>query len=213
MSTRRLGSIVGLTGGIATGKSTVSEIFRDAGVVVIDADELARQVVAPNTPALDAIQRQFGDEVIDDSGELDRARLGEIVFASSERRAELEAITHPQIALAMLEAAREAFHDGHQWVIYDAALLVETGGHRGLDALIVVDCSPQTQRRRLKKRDGLSDEEIQRRLDAQLPLDEKREAADFVICNDGSLDDTRRQVLKIKQTIDDNPADPARALP
>ncbi len=204
MSTNQPGSIVGLTGGIATGKSTVGRFFEDEGIVVIDADDLARQIVEPGEPALDDIVDAFGDDVLHDDGTLNRTRLGEIIFRDDEARRTLEEITHPEIARAMMERARQAFSEGHRWVIYDAALIVETGSHQMLDALIVVDCSPQTQRERLRERDEFDDDEIDRRLASQMPLKEKREVADYVIDNDGTLDDTRRQVRQLKQRIDES---------
>ena len=213
MSTNQPGSIVGLTGGIATGKSTVSRFFRNLGVVVIDADDLARQIVEPGRPALDEIVDAFGEDVLADDESLDRTRLGEIIFRDEQARKQLESITHPRIAQAMLEGAAQAFEEGQRWIIYDAALLVESGTHGMLDALIVVHCSEQTQRHRLRRRDDLNDEEIERRLRAQMPLSEKRRAADFVIDNDGSLDETHRQVEELKKQIDANIATHGTAKP
>lgn len=202
MSTNQPGAIVGLTGGIATGKSTVSGFFSDLGVPVIDADDLARQIVAPGQPALDEITDAFGDEVLADDGSLNRPALADIVFDDEQARQQLNAITHPRIAQAMMDRARRAFEDGHLWVIYDAALLVETGTHKWLQALIVVDCQPQTQIKRLTARDDLSDAQARQRIDAQMPLAEKRQAADYIIDNDGSLEETQRQVEELKATID-----------
>ena len=203
MSTNQPGVIIGLTGGIATGKSTVSQFFRDAGVPVIDADQLAREIVAPGTPALREIAETFGDEVIAGDGTLDRNKLGDRIFQDHQARATLNAITHPRIAEAMFARAREEFERSHQWVIYDAALLVETGTHRFLDSLIVVHCSEQTQHERLRRRDNLDQAQAQQRIDAQMALDEKLQAADFVIDNDGDLEDTKQQVEQLKQRIDD----------
>jgi len=203
VSTTQPGCIVGLTGGIATGKSTVADIFRELGIVVIDADELSRRIVEPGEPALQDIVDTFGAQVLDDDGTLDRTRLGEKIFQDDDARRRLEAITHPRIAEAMLERANSAFDAGESWVIYDAALLVESGTHEMLDALIVVDCSVETQRQRLQRRDGLDDGAIDDRLHAQMPLDEKRRAAHYVIDNDGSLADTNDQVRRLKERIDD----------
>jgi dephospho-CoA kinase len=197
------GSIIGLTGGIATGKSTVADIFSDLGVVVLDADILAREIVAPGQPAFIDIVDTFGHKVVDGDGTLNRTRLGEIIFRDGEARKTLEAITHPRIARAMFDGAKEAFDAGHDWIIYDAALLVETGTHHMLDALIVVHCSPKTQLQRLLERDDITEDEARRRIDAQMPLDEKRQAAHFVIDNDGSLSDTHRQVQELKERIDE----------
>ncbi len=203
VSTNPPGAIIGLTGGIATGKSTVADIFTDLGVVVLDADVLARQIVEPGQPAFVEIVDTFGDPVVADDGTLDRTRLGEIIFRDDDARRKLEAITHPGIARAMFEGAQEAFSTGHDWIIYDAALLVETGTHRMLDALIVVHCSPQTQLQRLLERDDISEDEAKRRIASQMPLDEKRRAADFVIDNDGSVEQTRDQVRRLKRKIDE----------
>lgn len=203
MSTNPPGCIIGLTGGIATGKSTVADMFSELGVVVLDADELARQVVEPGKPAFVDIVDAFGDEVVADDHTLDRTRLGEIIFRDDEARSTLEAITHPRIAQAMFDGARHAFDAGHDWVLYDAALLVETGTHRILDALIVVHCSETTQLQRLTERDDITDTQARQRIDAQMPLDDKRRAADFVIDNDGTIEDTRRQVRELKRRIDE----------
>ncbi len=203
MSTNDSGVIIGLTGGIATGKSTVSRYFQDEGVPVIDADELARKIVAPGQPALKEIVDTFGDQVLRDDGTLDRSRLGDKIFRNEAARKSLEAVTHPRIAQAMVDEARKKFEAGHDWVLYDAALLVETGTHQWLDALIVVDCSARTQRRRLQQRDELNREQAQQRIESQMPLSEKRQAADFIIDNDGSRDETRAQVQQLKQRIDE----------
>lgn len=203
MSTNETGQIVGLTGGIATGKSTVADFLRDEGVVVIDADELSRRIVEPGRPAHRDIVEAFGDDVIADDGTLDRNRLGDEIFRDDEARRQLEAITHPRIAEAMFDDAQQAFEEGDDWVVYDAALLVETGTHRMLDALIVVDCSPETQLQRLQRRDEIDEQQARQRIDAQMPLGEKREAADFVIDNDEGRDRTRHQVQQLKQQIDE----------
>jgi dephospho-CoA kinase len=194
--------IIGLTGGIASGKSTVSGLFRELGAVVIDADALARDVVAPGQPALEDIRKVFGDDVLTESGELDRAGLAAIVFGNDDARARLEGITHPRIAEAMMTATQRAGEEGHRWVIYDAALIVEKGHHHWLDSVIVVAVSPSTQLERLRRRDGLNPEQAQARLDAQMPLADKIAVATFVIDNEGSVEQTRRQVVALHQTID-----------
>lgn len=203
MSTNPTGHIVGLTGGIATGKSTVADMFRTRGVVVIDADELSRRIVEPGRPALQEIVDTFGSEVLADDGTLDRARLADEIFRDDDARQQLEAITHPRIAEAMFDDARRAFDDGHDWVVYEAALLVETGSDRILDALIVVDCSPETQLERLRRRDDFDEDEARRRIDSQMPLADKRRAADWIVDNDGPLEATRRQVRRLKERIDE----------
>lgn len=202
MSTKQTGVIIGLTGGIATGKSTVTQILRDLGVVVIDADALAREIVEPGQPALKEIVDTFGQEVLTKEGTLDRTALGERIFQDDKARKTLELITHPRIAQAMFQHASDAFASGHLWVAYDAALLVETGTYRFLDCLIVVDAAPETQLSRLLARDQISPEAAQRRIDAQMPLKDKRALADYIINNDGSIEETRQQVEALKQRID-----------
>ena len=202
MSTNESFAILGLTGGIASGKSTVSEMFRDQGIRVIDADDLARVVVQPGEPALEEIREAFGDDVIDADGHLDREALGDIIFADEAARSQLEAITHTRIAQRMQQRAAEARQAGEPWVIYDAALLVENDLQDAFDALIVVAASPETPKRRFIERDAIDEEEAQARLDAQMPLEEKVAVADYVIDNDGSLDETRRQVDALFEIVD-----------
>jgi dephospho-CoA kinase len=194
--------IVGLTGGIATGKSTVARLLSDLGVVVIDADRLAREIVEPGEPALQEIVDAFGEEVLSEEGTLDRAHLGARIFADPDARKRLEAITHPRIAREMFHRAEKARQQGHPFVVYDAALLVETGTHRLLDSLIVVDCSEESQLHRLLHRDDLSPEAARHRIDSQMPLSEKRAVADYVIDNDGSLAQTEAQVRQLKEQLD-----------
>lgn len=202
MSTTSTGSIIGLTGGIATGKSTVADMFRDLDVVVIDADELSRRIVEPGKPAYDDIVDAFGADILDADERIDRQALADVVFEDDEARNRLESITHPRIAEAMFDRAQAAFDEGQPWVLYEAALLVESGSHRLLDALIVVDCPSNRQLQRLKRRDGVDESQARRRIDAQMPLQQKRDAADFVIDNSADLDKTRRQVEHLRQLID-----------
>jgi dephospho-CoA kinase len=188
---------IGLTGGIACGKSTVARMLRGRGLPVLDADEIAREVVEAGTPALAEIRRAFGDGVIGGDGRLDRARLAEVVFADGRARRALEAITHPRL----IEEARRRVADlgarGEPLAVWEAALLVETGGHRALDGLIVVVASPEAQVARLRARDGLGEERALGRLRAQMPSREKSALADYVIDNDGSIEDTARQVARV----------------
>lgn len=190
-------TVVGLTGGIATGKSTVTKMLRQLGARVIDADVIAREVVAPGTEGLAAIHETFGDEVLASDGTLNREALGRLVFADPAARARLNAITHPRIAMTMMQRAAEAGNEGLAWVIYDAALLVENGIHEMLPASIVVACSEDTQRRRLIARDGFTPAEAEARIDAQLPLAKKIAVADWVIDNDGTLAQTEAQVRAV----------------
>ncbi|MEK6608380.1 MAG: dephospho-CoA kinase, partial [Myxococcota bacterium] len=184
---------IGLTGGIASGKSAVARLVREHGVPVIDADALARIVVMPGQPALAEIRKAFGDAVIDAQGCLDRGRLGKIVFGDAEARRRLETITHPRIAEEARWRIAELAARGEPVAVYEAALLVESGLHRALDGLIVVRASDATQLRRLRERDGLDEAQARLRLAAQLPLAEKIAAADYVVDNDGSLESAARQ--------------------
>ncbi len=186
--------VVGLTGGIGSGKSTVARMLEAHGARIVDADRIAREVVAPGSEALEAIRARFGQGVFDLDGNLDRPALGALVFADPAARRDLEAITHPRIgavAARETEAARAA---GVPVVVYEAALIVENRLYEGLDALIVVASAPKTQVERVVERDGLSEDEAHRRLAAQLPLAEKVKVADYVVDNDGTLEETRSQV-------------------
>ena len=176
--------LVGLTGGIATGKSTVSDVFRRLGCIVIDADQLAREVVAPGEPALATVVRDFGDVLAPD-GSLDRKKLAAIVFADPARRGRLEGILHPAIRGrfdARLEAlARDGF-DGI--VVFDAPVMIESGGYKHMDRLVVVVTDEATQRARLVARDADA-ADGERRIASQMPLAEKVKLADYVIDNSG----------------------------
>jgi dephospho-CoA kinase len=178
---------VGLTGGIACGKSTVGRILAEWGVPVLDLDAVAREVVGPGEPALAAIAARWPGVVID--GVLDRAALGAIVFADAEARAALEAITHPAIrARADAWLARQRAQ-GVAVAVVEAALLVETGAWRRYDALLVVACRPEVQLARLQARDRCSAAEAERRIAAQLPLADKARMATAVLHNDGGPED------------------------
>lgn len=187
-------TVVGLTGGIASGKSTVSNMLRDLGVAVIDADVVAREVVEPGTPGLEAVLDAFGAHLARPDGSLDRKALGAIVFADGEALEQLEAIVHPRIAARAAQLIAKARESGEPFVVYDAALLVEWGISDSFEPLVVVAVPAEVQIERITARDGLSVAEAQQRLDAQLPLEDKVAAADVVIDNAGSLEETRAQV-------------------
>jgi dephospho-CoA kinase len=189
--------VIGLTGGIASGKSTAARLLRELGAHIVDADQLARDVVMPGQPALAEIARVFGPEMITPEGTLERKRLGALVFGDAAKRKALEAITHPRIALLTQERLMGLAAAGAPVAIYEAALLVENGTHRGLDGLIVTSCQEATQRERLRLRDGLSDEEARARIAAQLPLAAKVAVADWVIDTCGPLPETQKQVAKV----------------
>jgi dephospho-CoA kinase len=192
--------VVGLTGGIASGKSTVSAMFRELGAEVIDADQLAREVVEPGTPGLEEIRRRFPG-VVDAEGRLDRAALGARVFADEGERRALEAIVHPRIRAEAARRTEALARAGLEVVLYDAALLIENGLHHGMDGVVLVSAPEAVQRARLAARDGLDDAAISARLAAQLPLADKRAHATWVVDNGGSLKETRAQVRRIWEEI------------
>jgi dephospho-CoA kinase len=200
--------VLGLTGGIGSGKSMVAQMFAKLGAVVIDADQLARQVVEPGQPALDEIATTFGAEVIMPDGGLDRPRLAGIIFADPAERAKLDAITHPRIRERM-EAQIKALRSGPGVLIVDIPLLYENDRIHLVEKVIVVWVDPQTQLRRIRHRDGLSTEAARQRIAAQLPLEAKRARADHVIDNSGAREDTRRQVEAIYHLYAPGAASPA----
>ena len=188
--------VLGLTGGIGSGKSMVASTFAQLGADVIDADQLAREVVEPGQPALEEIATAFGREILLPDGRLDRGKLARIIFADPVARATLNAITHPRIQERM--AAEITARGSRPGVlVVDIPLLYENDRTGSVEAVIVVWVDPQTQLRRLNERDGLTVDEARQRIAAQMPLDEKRARADVVIDNSGSRDNTRRQVEAI----------------
>ena len=190
--------IVGLTGGIATGKSTVCGMFRELGAVTLDADSVAHDLLLPEGTGVEAVRKAFGDQLLDASGGIDRAQLGAIVFRQARRRAELESILHPLIAEeSERRLARWIAESGARIAIYDAALLVETGRYRDFDRLIVVTAPVSVQIGRLTSGRGLSREEATARLSAQWPLEKKAAVADYVIDTGGEMAVTRRQVSDV----------------
>lgn len=178
--------VVGLTGGIASGKTTFADALRARGVPVLDADALAREAVAPGTPALAEIARTFGPDVLAPDGALDRKRLGAMVFADAGARRRLEAITHPAVRRAMAGETDRLAAQGHDLAFYDTPLLYEVGLDRALDSVVVVWAPPDLQRARLAARDGLAPAEVEARLAAQIPIDAKATLADFVVENTGT---------------------------
>src|ERR1051325_871 len=193
---------VGLTGSIAVGKSHVLGTLAELGCHVIDADQIAREVVSKNTEGLRAVAAAFGDEILRDDGTLDRQNLGAIVFADEEKRKTLNSILHPLIISAQDASVRELeSKDPHGIVVIDAALMIESGGYRRLDKLIVVHCRPEIQLERLMKRDGLSRDAAEERIRAQMPQEEKKKYADFLIDTSGDYAATRAQVETIFQAL------------
>ncbi len=193
--------IVGLTGGIATGKSTVADIFEELGVYRIDTDRLARTVVEPHQPALAAIVRAFGTGILDVYGQLDRKRLADIIFAEPEKREILNKLTHPAVRTLLREELAHARELGVGIVLVEIPLLYEANFEDEVDCVIVVKAAERTQLSRLLCRDGLSEEAARLRIKAQMPLQEKVTRADYLIDNDGSLAKTREQVEKVWQLL------------
>ncbi len=192
---------VGLTGGIASGKSTVARAFEALGVPIVDADLLAREVVEPGSDGLMEIVRVFGADVLNADGTLHRKALGARVFADAALRAQLNGITHPRIALAAAKRMQEIAALHVPYAIYEAALIVENGMHRAMDALVVVAVDEAAQLERLKLRDGLSDDEARARIAAQAPLAHKLAAADFVIDNGADRERTHARVHEVHDAL------------
>ncbi len=192
---------VGLTGGIASGKTTVAAMFRARGARILEADRIAHRVMGPGQPAYDEIVRAFGKEILSADGTIDRKRLGAIVFADAARREQLNRIVHPRVIEEQeRELARIAAEEPGAVAMVEAALLVEAGYHKRLDKLVVTWCRPEQQLERLLAK-GLSREDAARRIAAQLPPEEKRRLADFVIDCSGSLAETEKQVERVWQAL------------
>jgi dephospho-CoA kinase len=186
--------VFGLTGGIACGKGTVAKMFAELGAAVIDADDVAHDVIAPGKPAWHETVGFFGDSILTPDGTIDRKKLAEIVFADAEARRKLNAITHPRITQEIHNRRAELAASGCEIVIVEAALIGETGSEEGFDGLIVVHANPSDQVARLSDRDGLSEEQARKRIETQMPGAEKRKLAEHVIDNSGSIEKTRQQV-------------------
>jgi dephospho-CoA kinase len=193
---------VGLTGSIAVGKSFVCDVFRELGSHVLDADQTAREVVRPGTPGLARVVEVFGNEVVLPSGELDRKRMGRLVFASEEKRGLLNSIVHPLVMEAQDHWLEEiGDRDPSGIAIVDAALMIESGGYRRFDQLIVVWCEPSIQLRRLMERDDLSEKEALGRISAQMSQDEKKKYANHLIDTSDGFESTRVQVEDVYEKL------------
>jgi dephospho-CoA kinase len=194
--------IVGLTGGIATGKSTVDAVLRELGAGIIDADVLAREVVEPGEPALTEIAAAFGPDVLGPDGRLDRKALGAIVFADPDRRRKLEAMTHPRIRERFQQRidalAAERFRG---LVFFDAPVMIESGNYRNMDRLVVVIADEPTQIARLMARDGVDRAEALRKIRSQMPLAEKAKLADYVIDNSGDPEATETRAREVHRAL------------
>jgi dephospho-CoA kinase len=181
--------LIGLTGGIASGKSAVARLLRERGIPVVDADQLARDVVCPGSAGLAAVVARFGSEVLDVDGALDRKKLGAIVFGDDDARRDLNAITHPRVAQLAIEKLDELRASGAPVAVYEVPLLFENGLEAMMDATLLVAVPVEIQLARMKSRDGLDEAAARARIAAQMPLDEKRKKATVVVENRGTLDD------------------------
>ncbi|GLP68471.1 dephospho-CoA kinase [Streptomyces sp. TUS-ST3] len=186
---------VGLTGGIGAGKSEVSRLLVEHGAVLIDADRIAREVVAPGTPGLDAVVQAFGEEVLAEDGSLDRPRLGSIVFADPDRLAVLNSIVHPLVGARSRELESAAAEDAV--VVHDVPLLAENALAPLYDLVVVVDASPETQLDRLVRLRGMTEQDARARMAAQATREKRLEIADVVIDNDVPLDELHRRVREV----------------
>jgi dephospho-CoA kinase len=190
---------VGLTGGVASGKSTVSAILRELGAVVVDADEIAREVVEAGTPGLDAVVAEFGSDILTEDGRIDRAKLGALVFADPSRRAALEGIVHPLVRARA--AAMEADAPAGVLVVHDIPLLVETGQQSGFDAVVVVDVPEELQVERAVRGRGWTEDEARSRVAAQAARSDRLAAATHVVDNSGTIEDLRRRVAEVFEEL------------
>jgi dephospho-CoA kinase len=193
---------VGLTGSIAVGKSYVASAFGELGCHVLDADQTAREAVSPGSSGLETVVKEFGVEVLNPDGTLNRQRLGTIIFADEEKRQRLNHILHPFIIARQDEIMREWERDDPNGIgIIDAALMIESGGYRRFDKLIVVHCRPEVQLERLMLRNGLSRDEAQARIDAQMPQAEKQRYADFLIDTSDGFEPTRNRTIEVYNSL------------
>lgn len=188
--------LVGLTGGIGSGKSTVARLLEKLGAVVFDADLLAREAVEPGTPGHVAVIERFGADVLAPGGALDREALASIVFADPSARRDLEQIVHPEVRRLFAEGS-EAYRDTDRIVVFSAPLLVETGMHTAFEILVVVSATVVTQIERLMRQRGMSEAAIRARIDAQAPLEDKAAVADFLVDNGGTIAELENRVERL----------------
>jgi dephospho-CoA kinase len=186
--------IIGLTGSIASGKSTVSNMLKEKGYPIVDADKIARQVVEPGTPVIKEIAEHFGDEVLNEDGSLNREKLGERIFKSEEERKKLNSIIHPAIRNEMIRQKEQWISKGAGTVILDIPLLFESKLQSFVEKIIVVSVTPEIQKQRLIARNELNEQEAADRINSQLLMVEKEAGADAVIDNNGTIEETKMQV-------------------
>lgn len=193
---------VGLTGSIAVGKSFVASVFVELGCHLIDADDTAREVVQPGTPGLAAVVERFGSDVLQSDGTLDRSKLGQQIFGDDGARLDLNAILHPRIIERQDEILKSWEQiDPNGIGIVDAALMIESGGYKRFDKLIVVHCRPEVQLERLMLRNGLTLEEAQRRIGSQMPQEEKQQYADYLIDTSDGFELTRQRTVEVFELL------------
>ena len=187
-------SVYGLTGGIGAGKSTVANMFQESGIPVVLADDVGREVASKGSDGLAEIVRSFGPDVLDSNGELDRRRLGTLIFNDPDRRRELEAILHPRVRDQSRELFSQLEQAGNQIVVYESALLYETQRHTEMRGVILVTASEEQRIARVRSRDGSEEEAVRQRIKAQMDDEEKRGLPDYIIENNGDLQVLRREV-------------------
>jgi dephospho-CoA kinase len=193
--------VIGLTGGIGSGKSTVARTIAERGIPIIDADQLAREATEPGSPALREIAAAW-PQAIDADGRLNRRRLGQIVFGDAQARGRLEAIIHPAIVALSTARAAALAAQGHRVGFYEASLLVETGRYQELDGLVVVDAPEAVRVARVMARDGITEAEVRARIAAQMPMAAKRRVATVVIENEGDREALRARVAAMLRTLE-----------
>lgn len=192
----------GLTGGIGTGKSTVTGILRDFGLAVVDADAISRELTSPHSFILEKLTSEFGAGILNVRGELDRNLLGKVVFANAEQRSKLENILHPEIQKIVQIKKRELTKAGERVAFYDVPLLFEKKLESQFDKIMVVFCSPEQQFERVKNRNPqLSDSEVLKRIAAQIPIEQKKKGADYLIDNSRDLEFLKQQVQSVVHQI------------
>ncbi len=194
--------VVGLTGGVATGKTAVSRILREKGAYLIDADQIARELVQPHTPVWKELIREFGEDILEEDGSIHRKRLAARIFSQPGQRDLLNRILHPRIKEEINRRTEEIGQkDSQAIVVIDAPLLVETSGHHEVDKVIVVTSTEEQQIERLREREGATPEEAQKIMASQMTTEEKLKAADFVIRNEGSLEEMERRASEVYQAL------------
>jgi dephospho-CoA kinase len=194
--------IVGLTGGVASGKTVVSQVLREEGAHVIDADQIARELVQPHKPAWNELIKAFGQEILQEDGSIQRKKLADRVFGDPKQRKLLNQILHPRIKEEMDRRTKEiGERDPEAIVVIDAPLIVELGDHREMDKLIVVTSTQTQQIERLKDRDRTDTEESLRIISSQMPLEEKLKFADYVLRNEGSMEEMKKKAKEVYQEL------------